>query len=379
MKHLLILFLLCACKGQISKEDLAIPSKVKTLKFQLDNEIANFGNSIQFIEENGEEMLMVFSPASYNLYTYNIETQDLRSKFKFEKEGPNGIGDSHHFHYLSQDSIFFLPKNITHFYLTNLRGGESEIYRLNFSNENRGRIPLATNQSTIILKGERIYMTSPTSYSPSLYHSPIEYKQIEKSCFQYIYDLKSNQEVKECISFPLEYSQKVYPLYQNFVSQESIDLGIIYSFSLLDSLHFFDNISKKISSTLCKTTTTYPKRHIVETIDEVIPEHESQEFSIFMNSLNYGNVIYDKYRNQYYRIVEYPVNEDELNPYLQPRTKPLGIIVLDSSRNFKQEYYLGYGNYVKTNIFVSKDGLNILNYEKILEDEYFITYDTFLL
>ncbi len=379
MKRLLILILFCSCKSGIVKEDLVIPSKVNSIKLELDNEISNFGNSIQLVEENGKEYLMIFSPASYNLYIYDTHSFALKDKIKFEKEGPKGIGDSHYFYYHNKDSIFFTPKNVTHFYLNDLNGNDGKIYRLNFSNENRGKIPLATNQSNIILNQSQIYLTSPTSFSPSLYHSPNEYKHIENSCFQYVYDLKNDSEVEQCINFPIEYEQKVYPIYQNFISQETIPNAIIYSFALVDSIQVFNLNSKEIFSVLCKTTTDYPKKHIVEKVNEVIPEHEFQEFQIFMNSLNYGNIIYDKFRNQYYRLVEYPIKEEEINPNIQPRTKPLGIIVLDSLKNFKREYYFGYGKYVKSNIFVSKEGLNILNYEKILENEYSINFDTFIL
>ena len=84
----------------------------------------------------------------------------------------------------------------------------------------------------------------------------------------------------------------------------------------------------------------------------------------------YEGIIYDQYRNCYYRFVSLPKTKEDLGSgdLKTSRIKDIAVIILDEDFNKIGETIIPqeYSNMI---YFVSKGGLNLLNLKKNLADE----------
>lgn len=103
---------------------------------------------------------------------------------------------------------------------------------------------------------------------------------------------------------------------------------------------------------------------------EVIYKH-------FATQPSYSSIIYDRYRNVYYRTADIPINEDKYDQNnIEGWVKPFSIMVLDSEFNLIGEALLPHLSYSRTEFFVSKEGLNMKkNHE---DDEDLLVFSAFL-
>lgn len=95
----------------------------------------------------------------------------------------------------------------------------------------------------------------------------------------------------------------------------------------------------------------------------------------FIESTQYGAVLYDKFRDRYYRIIRLPLKEydpDELR--IEMLRKPLALIIMDGNFNIIGEYALPEDKYYTSHIFVSPDGVNI---NVLSDDDDFLKFKVF--
>lgn len=376
-KHFIFVFIVFACSGK-KNENIVTAIPISSIEFSLDSETANFGgNRIQLVNLNSKDILLLSNPIFNRIYQYDYNTQELIRSTDYPVEGPKGVGNISSFYFHNRDTILVSQKNVNRFFMTDLENSYMQSFNFDFSREDRGEIPLATEQSGIIFHDKSLYLTNPISYVPGMYAAPEEYKKIENSNFAVEYNINTREFVSNNLLFPMVYTKSVYSDYFNFMSQEKAGNNIIYSFGLSDSIFVFNTKTQEISSYLASSylADDLPKVSLANSVEEIGPEHEQYQLSSFLNSFSYGKVLYDSYRGLYYRVAEKPKPETVVE--VPQITKPFGIIVLDKNFQKIKEVDLGYGKYVATNMFVSSKGLNILNYEKILSDEGHIVFDIF--
>ena len=98
-----------------------------------------------------------------------------------------------------------------------------------------------------------------------------------------------------------------------------------------------------------------------------IPLPKSKRIAHYLSSFYYRGIIYDKYNDVYYRILEHPW--ENFNPNERPWKKPISIAVFNSDFKYLGEKLLSEEyNLSVDNIFVSKEGLFIRK-ETDCEDE----------
>jgi hypothetical protein len=361
-----------------SKKDLTVPLPIQAFRIQLDEVTSNFGgNRIQLVKIDGKEVFILMNPLVNKLIFYNYPSGEYVMEKSFQKEGPLGVGDIASFYFNNSDSLFFTGKNPNFLYLTNIDNSFLTRYSFNFTKENRGKIPVLTDESGIIFFKNSIYLTNLMAYVPGMSSAPIEYKDLSNSFFSFTFDLKSETSSYNNLIFPQVYGNSIYPDYFNTISQQLINDQILYSFGLSDSIILYSPSNNKKNQHLVKFSgeSHYKKLALAEKIEDIRPDNESEQLDLFLNSFNYKRTLYDQYKRLYYRFIEFP--KPDVNNSFPQRMKPLGLIVLDDQFNLIGEYDLGYGKYTSVNAFVSEQGLNILNYEKIITEESSITFDIF--
>ena len=89
-----------------------------------------------------------------------------------------------------------------------------------------------------------------------------------------------------------------------------------------------------------------------------MPINEDNAWFWYMTNPSYQNIIYDKYKNQYYRIARLPKQDFTLSE--RGNMKPIIIIILDSNFKYIGEVELDMNiRYSLNNCFATKEGLNI--------------------
>lgn len=376
-KFFIFVLIVFACSGK-GEETIITAIPISSVEFTLDNETANFGgNRIQFVSLDSKEVLLLSNPIFNRIYQYDYNTQELIGSTDYPVEGPKGVGNVSNFYFHNRDTILISGKNVNWFFITDLGNSYMERFNFGFSRDDRGKVPVATEQSGIILHDQSVFLTNPIAYVPGMYAAPEEFKKIENSNFAIEYNIHSRAFVSNNLLFPIEYTKSVYSDYFNFMSQEKVGNNIIYSFGISDSVLVFNINSHKTSSYLASSylSDKLVKVSLANNVDEIGHEHEQLSLSTFLSSMNYGRLFYDPYRELYYRIIERPKPETIVD--LPQRTKPFGLIVLNKNFEKVKEVDFEYGKYVLSNMFVSSKGLNVLNYEKILTDESHIVFDIF--
>ena len=118
-------------------------------------------------------------------------------------------------------------------------------------------------------------------------------------------------------------------------------------------------------------------------VNEIVPFHfhkrrvssidDDSAWKWYLNTPSYEGILYDKYRNVYYRFVRLPLSKncamDGVNK------KPVSVIILDSKMQYIGETLLDSQSiYIPGNSFVSIDGLNI---QKLTKNEDEIVYEQY--
>lgn len=89
-----------------------------------------------------------------------------------------------------------------------------------------------------------------------------------------------------------------------------------------------------------------------------IVSNDGKVFEWYMTSPSYEGIVYDKYRDVFYRIFRLPMREP-YTPTIRYNSKPVGVIILDSQLNYVGETVLPEDKYSPYNVFIDENGLNM--------------------
>lgn len=162
---------------------------------------------------------------------------------------------------------------------------------------------------------------------------------------------------------PLRWNTYLY-LIPSFTINSQED--IIVSFPASDSIRIYNSDLRYTSHYAGYSKTIHPKPSDNALIDK---EH-------LLKNYCYVNILYDPWRELYYRIVALPIADDNTQPSPgQALPRPLAIVLLDKYFNKIGEYNIDdyCGSYSQA--FVSKKGLHIHSYS---DDDDILTFRTFI-
>ena len=321
-----------------------------SLELNLDSETTPILGYIQYIDADSTQSIAILNDYNHSIYVYDYNNKSLLNKIKINTTKPQG---------------FFMDD---HLYVYSYQNGTLSIID-GEKNIRRKTIPVALQDD------RRLKIFNPYPYATTL--SPIiKYKNyivaIGYKSGEPIYETTTNrpvisvldlitQEVSASINYPEIYSQyhwggqMPYRLpYYTLTPTGIIVVSFPASHDLIISS--LDNLSKVTTafggSRYIKEIRSYPssKRKVGLSSSDV--------WNWYIGNPSYEGILYDKYRNLYYRIARLPDNNYKSGEI--GNHKPIVIIVLDHSLKYLGEYLLPEGPwYFPTNMFVSKDGLNI--------------------
>ncbi|HPQ21623.1 MAG TPA: DUF4221 family protein [Saprospiraceae bacterium] len=349
--------------------------------FPLDQEAMFLNRSTRLDDQDGLQIYSFFSDQNHTLYVYDYDKATLINKITFELEGTNGIGLNYNglgHIMLSSDSLMLFNWWTDHWQIFNQGGKLLKAYQKPVL-ENHTYLPYINywarperiDQSEIIipclLTGD-LWWTNKTDF---------------KSLMRFNY---TNGRFVFDVGMP--------PIYNNHIWGQNPDKYVIlgdfnermnsyiYSFSIDDNIYQFDLKDHKIKTIASKRKITgfsdvvpYP---------DAIPEGTSMknDYGLFekmkrydFTNPYYGGLFYDQYKNYYYLIYLLTQTDDE---YVNERGSANSILfVLDDAFQIIGKHQFDGRESSIFNSFVSRQGFNVLNKRKCLDDEEHIYYDVF--
>ena len=363
MKLLVILIGLCSiCLSCQQKADVSnaryIKDLVETHKLTLpvDENTYYMSKSMFQFEENSKEYLYFgnFQKRQYEILIYDLETQNLYKRIPLLKEGPNGVPnvsgckpfeDSNTYflfqHHLRRLSIINDQGELLRYYPVKLPEGQFTHYDDGWS--------YFFNPSFCV--DSVVYFRHGLNKAQMKTH---EWKDV--SMFTYL-----NMKNGEVGPLPLHYPS----IFDHDVENPAGGFKFSYDYNyeqnkLVCSFTGYDSLM--VSDDLQNVRWYNGKSRYMESIRPILYEASGgiQSLAKLKERGKYHNLMYDRYRDVYYRIAELPYEfKQNESPFDDPRGREFSIIIFDKDFNIIGETKFPGNKYFYKMSFVGRDGLYI--------------------
>lgn len=352
--YIIFLFFISLSCTENKKNHVTLSKVDQTFSFTLDRHTRNWTLTLfVYKDKNGKEYL-TFQNQGYNeILFYDLDTQSLQFKVTPEMSGNNGVGRVLGYHIHNLDSIFLTIAGLQEIPIINKEAVVIDKLACELTTDS---IPIKQFYSTssiyhpFIVNGNKLYILPGCN----------RWGKENPMCISL--DLKS----REVHRFPLNYPR--FKGADNKAKRAGVEESLsrcfngkefIYSFYYDEDIYITSMDQKTIKRK--KVKSDYVNKIIL--LDDYNQTLDLQSgFKIACENSNYGNLLYDKYRNVYYRIA-YPETEIEKGvnciELMQYGRKVFSIIILDKDFNKIGETLFPEYQYNSRMMFIREDGLYI--------------------
>lgn len=355
-----LLLLSCNNQGKVTNKGKElyrneyVIEKESVKEFALDDETSDYVGYLQLIDRGQDEVLAFVNSRSNSIYFYNYTTMEYEGKIQYDKEGQNGVSKMQAFLYINKDSIFTYSYNVNILFLTNSEGKVLDKYKLFEmpTDLSQGLLPAPYVQTSTPLRkvGDNIicmgFEPAETSYETET-NRPV-------ACILNTI----SKEVKYAINYPKQYAEYNWGggfAYRMPYFDVNSRGEVVVSFAAENDILVYSILDESL-------TGYYAGSYQIDKISSFnfpkdVPIDEAKAKDWYLSNSAYQNIIYDKYRNIYYRIARLPLGDDAVKDV---RKKPIKIIILDEHFTYQGEVKLDESKrYNLNNCFASEEGLNI--------------------
>jgi hypothetical protein len=324
-------------------------SESDSIIFSLDSVTSKYTSAIQyFANENDEKFLALLNITTNSIYIYNYHSKELDKIIRFETEGPNGVGRIEGFRIHSQDTIIVNSRYLVR--LTDFEG--KPFFKYDLFERRRSDIitGLVTNETRrpVVVYDKKMYL----DIMPDIHFNDLD--QIAKAKTKFIINLETSDYDAD-LKYPSKYTGGVYGIH--FLAGISSTFNpktkrFLYSFPAHENIIETDHenfFMEHYSGSECCNKIPY-----MENKNPSKKEYHQH----FFTSPVYDMIIYDPYRDLYYRTVMLPTTSEKFNE--RDLRRDFIVVILNSDLKKVGEFLFekssGFNNGM---IFVSEDGLNI--------------------
>jgi len=346
--YVYILSLLFSCNKSQNNNEILYKQFIKdSIRLDIDNRIYN--NSIKKtfnIKQN--YYLSLLDKGNSTLYIYNVKTFSLIYIKKNILNCEKIIDyDIHNF-----DTIYVL-KNKNLLELTDTSFIPHKQYYVNDTSvEFNNKYELSCSiDRPLMIKGKYAY----------IFHYPTTILNTKEKIYNYLtkkLELKINiADNAKIVSysgfFPKIYKKNTFNSYNPYrIFNDNYE---IFSFNICDTVFLVNNKSK---ITKVVASNYYTKRDIFD-FSKVTNFNYVKKY--FVENPNYEQLLYDKYRKQYYRICKHRLNYENKDGSVNiPGDENWSLIVTDSNFHIQNEILFN-SNYSRRDILITIDGVLIKN------------------
>ncbi|WP_339716511.1 DUF4221 family protein [Cyclobacterium amurskyense] len=351
-RNVFIIFLLlfCSCQGEADNKLLEIV-KVKELK--VTPEVLTFPNPayVHLIESDSGQYLFYLNPTSKSLQFMNMEDGKVVNEIVFEDDGPNNMSRRSGIAGLEKDKVWatFRPHAIGYFnykgeilFKKKIPSGEVDItsIRSNFHKE-------------LHRYGDKVFGMQPLFMN----HHGMNKEDIQKHSLVYSYDMVSDQTKWYDVYYAKDYwdSGKKLSDFSWVRREDKLYISPWYD----HEIQVFDMEQEKVTNKVKVKSDHINSLHYV---NELPRTHEEALINRLSHDI-YGIVLYDKYRDCFYRFFYPGYTDDEEYPidklWMLRNSRPLtGVMVLDKELNIIGEHVFDkFQVHASSNVFVGEEGL----------------------
>lgn len=341
----------CATKERGNESYILSPQETY-LSFPIDED-TRLPKFILWSFKDHEKEYIAFDNHGDEILFYNIQTQSLVKKVRFDLEGVNGIVTLNSF-YVKDFNHIYIPSPQGGIYVTDTTAVIRQHIRFSDFKEKHPLIrffSLTLNHSPICFIGENLYIPQPINPllgGDFLPHSPVG---------ALLDTVSKGLKVAPLTYLPYVPTSNIPSYVRGTIISHCYDgERLIYSFDTEDSLFTLSSDFSIKKSYIAKSK--YVDKVKVNPIKE-------QDLSIALKTncetAGYGNIIYDKYKEVYYRFVYPEVEldnaETDYMDILHWGGKKFSIIILDKNLNVVGETMFPEYTYNSRLFFISEDGL----------------------
>lgn len=343
--------------------DYELTSKEKIKSFELDNDTYyNAFYLYRFTDDLGQEYVSFLNYRTNQILFYDFSSCQLLFKTELPSEGPHGVNRISGYYIKDWNNIYVSSYGIPGLIRIDTAGLIRQKIPYGKTNEGYEIIPSYEPSSRPyippIFIGNKVYITQkPVDRLYSATHTPVSVviDTLNKTCAQ-------------CPFFYGDILEKDH-LSKSGDTRFSRDYDgehFIYSFYTDEYIYVTSIDHQQVRKIKVKS------KYIDRIKNETTPDNSDANLMVknTLERAQYGDLIYDKYRNVYYRFA-YPQTELDFDNYLQ-RTffgrKRFSVIILDKEFNIIGETLFPESIYNSYVFFVHSDGLYI-------SKDYQINYD----
>lgn len=367
---LLSLFLLSCGHGKKNTDsyicDLETTKKIKTIT--LDSDVRYNAFYLYVFNDDGKEYLSFLNYRTNQILFYDFKESKFLFKLNLEAEGPNGVVQPTGLYVKDLDNIYV--SSYAYAGLIKVDTTCRVVQKIPYGTTSDGYqvLPSYTPSShpytAPIVIGDKIYITQP---AVERFHA------VDKTPLSVIIDSVR----KECKGLPLTYG---------ILTEEELEANDTRFSRIFDGKQFVYSFYASEDIVVASVDHSEVKRVKVKSryIDSPTGKQEQTEKGPKLNLelARYGDLIYDSYRNVYYRFV-YPKTELEDTVQWWGKAvygrKKFSVIILDESFNVIGETLFPEAVYNSYVFFVHEDGLYISRDYQMLygNSEDYMTFELF--
>ena len=365
IKYLLFLCLVVltlSCTRKVSTSRYSLEKTNKVLAFPVIDEVKMPQFSVFLFNENGEDYLSYQNLPKNEILIYSIDSQCLIKRLCINTEGDNSVVGGFGGYYIADMQHIFIPSMyVNTIFVVDTVGKVRRKITYEKTRDNQELKPfMLSDRSQMVFIGNNLYI-------PQTINLRLGDKAIAERPIKVVIDTAENIIKALPMRFPPLISCKDFGTVGAFGAEYSCCYDgnkFIYSFNAdedlyLTSIEHRSVEKKKAKSKYIENVTVF--RSNEENFQKMVKaqcEHAS-----------YGKILYDKYRNVYYRFVYPPCEIDDYTgdyvELLRSGRKNFSIMILDENLNILGETFFPAYIYNSNLSFILEDGLYIsLNHIK---------------
>lgn len=353
--YLIICFsFLISCQSKKSSMSVALEATQDSLIFPLSTNSSQFIKALfLFVDKEGKSYLTYQNNDEPEIYVYDIETQKLVKTIRYDKEGSNGIGPKAGGYFMKDWDEIYLPNLYTP-EMSLIDSAGHKLRKIDFSELNADYSFIPTRSTT---SNPFIYQDGKL-YCSQLVNPRLGKNAVDDSPVEFVLELDKQRTEILSMRYPTTVTAK-YGMpslgIETKVSRCCNEGVFVYSFSFDENLYIADLEHKNV--TKVKAKSAY--------IDKIsLPESVPTEFDLAVRKMCevpfYSSIIYDKYREVYYRFVypetELGPNENFMDIWQLGRTK-FSVMVLNKDLEVIGETLFPENVFASNLFFIREDGL----------------------
>ena len=351
------LFMCVSCQSEKQQElKYVLQETEDALSFEVSSNSSLYIKSMSlFKDDAGKEYMTFLSNEEPEIYVYDLMTEDLLKTIHVDQEGANGVGPkAAGFFMKSWDEIYIPNLFFPEISVIDSCGRKKQTFKLDSLGNGYGFIPTRSTVSTpFVIKENVLYgvqMPNPRLGKVAVVNSPVGLmldmvkKKVDLASFKYPSAVMKNYQKP---SLGIE-SKMSYCFNGEY---------LVLSFAFDETLYRMPLKGEKVTRHVAASS--YLKKvELPEKVpsDLMLAAKEMCELPI------YGNIIYDKYRNVYYRVAypekDYDMAENFVELWQSGRGL-FSIMILDENLNVIGETLLPENKYRSDLMLVLENGLYI--------------------